>query len=215
MFQLGRTAGTLGTVDQSVLYRVNAGGPALTSVDDGPNWAADTAATSPLRTSGSNSATAPSSLATPLNDAAVPRGDLDRPPAQLWTTERNDPAGGNEMIWSFPVAAGTPVQVRLYLANRNASTDNLGNRIFSVDLDGVNVLDRIDLSGTVGHNFGTVRSFDITSDGSVDIRFVNIVNNPLINGIEIIEDRRRSDRHDRHAGRRRRAAVRRNDRQRS
>lgn len=184
--QLGRTTGTTGTVDQSVLYRVNAGGPTLTSVDDGPNWAADTATTSPLRTSGSSVATAPSSLATPINDAAVPKGDLDRPPAQLWTTERNDPAGGNEMLWAFPVPAGTAVQVRLYLANRNNATDDLGERVFDVQLDGATVLDDLDLSGTVGHNFGTTRSFDVVSDGTVDIRFVNGVNNPLVNGIEII-----------------------------
>jgi PKD repeat protein len=183
---LGNTVGTVGTVDTSVLYRINAGGPLLTSVDDGPNWLADTASTSPYRTSGSNPATAPSSLATPYNDAAVPRGDLDRAPAQLWTTERNDPAGGDPMNWSFPVAEGTPIQVRLYLANRNASTDNIGYRVFDVILDGVTVLDDLDLSGQVGHNFGTMRAFDVVSDGSVNIDFVNVVNNPLVNGIEII-----------------------------
>jgi len=184
---LGNATGTVGTVDPSVMYRINAGGPALPSVDDGPNWLADTAATSPFRTSGSNAATAPSSLATPFNDAAVLRGDLDRAPAQVWTTERNDPSGGNPMNWSFPVPAGTPIQVRLYLANRNAATDNLGNRVFDVALDGVTVLDDLDLSGQVGHNFGTMRSFSVISDGSVDINFVNGVNNPLINGIEIIQ----------------------------
>ena len=169
-----------------MLYRINAGGPALTSVDDGPNWLADNTSTSPYRTSGSNTATAPSSLATPFNDAAVPRGDLDRPPAHLWTTERNDPAGGNPMNWSFPVPAGTPIEVRLYLANRNNSTDNVGNRIFDVALDGALVLDDLDLSGQVGHNFGTMRSFTTVSDGTVNIDFINGVNNPLVNGIEIL-----------------------------
>jgi PKD repeat protein len=187
IFQLGRTAGTTGTVDPSVLYRVNAGGPALASVDDGPDWAADTASSSPYRNSGSSTSTAPSGLATPTNDAAVPKDDFDRPPAHLWTTERYDPAGGAEMQWTFPVAAGTPIRVRLYLSNRCRCTDQGGERIFDVDLDGVNVIDDLDLTGQVGHDVGTMRSFDIVSDGTVDISFRHgAAENPLVDGIEII-----------------------------
>ncbi len=186
IFQLGRTAGTTGTVDQSVLYRINAGGPLLASADDGPAWAADTASTSSFRNSGSSTGTAPSSLSTPANDSSVPKGDLDRPPAHLWTTERYDPATGSEMAWVFPVAAGTPIQVRLYLSNRATATNNVGERIFDVDLDGLNVLNDLDLSGDVGHDIGTMRAFDIVSDGSVNILFRHGVENPLINGIEII-----------------------------
>ena len=187
VFQLGRTSGSTGNVDQTVLYRVNAGGPQLTSADDGPNWTADTAASSPYRNTGSSTATAPLSLATPRNDSSVPKGDLDRPPAHLWTTERFDPAGGNEMEWSFPVPAGTPIQVRLYLANRANNTDNRGDRVFDVDLDGVTVVDDLDLSGAVGHDIGTMRAFDTVSDGTVHILFRHsAANNPLINGIEIV-----------------------------
>jgi PKD repeat protein len=188
VYLLGRSAGTTGT-DPSVLYRVNAGGPQLAAADDGPVWAADTSSTSTLRNSGSNTATAPSSLATPHNDATVPRGDFDRPPRELFTTERWDPTdGGNvEMAWNFPVPVGTPIQVRLYFANRATSTDDLGERIFDVDLDGQNVLNDLDLSGQVGHDIGTMRSFDRLSDGTVNILFRHQGrDNPLINGIEII-----------------------------
>jgi PKD repeat protein len=186
IFQLGRTSGTTGIVDQTVLHRINAGGPTLTSVDDGPDWTGDTGTTSLYRNSGSATSTAPSSLATPRNDAAVPKSDFDRPPAALWTTERYDPAGGNEMQWALPVAAGTPITVRLYLANRATSTDDLGERVFDVTLDNQVVLDDLDLSGTVGHDIGTMRSFDIVSDGTVNIGFVHGVENPLVNGIEIV-----------------------------
>ncbi len=190
VYLLGRSAGTTGT-DPSVLYRVNAGGPLLTSADDGPDWAADTSSTSTFRNSGSTTATAPSALATPNNDATVPRGDFDRPPREIFTTERNDPreagANQNEMQWNFNVPAGTPIQVRLYMANRQVATDDLGERIFDVDLDGQNVLNDMDLSGEIGHDVGTMRSFDKVSDGTVNILFRHgATSNPLINAIEII-----------------------------
>ena len=40
----------------NVLYRVDAGGPAIQSLDSGPDWAADTSDPSPYRNSGSNAA---------------------------------------------------------------------------------------------------------------------------------------------------------------
>ena len=40
--------------DPSVLYRINAAGPAIPSVDDGPDWAADQTDPSPYRNSGSS-----------------------------------------------------------------------------------------------------------------------------------------------------------------
>jgi chitodextrinase len=186
VYQLGRTSGASGTVDPSVLYRVNAGGPALASVDDGPDWMADTASSSPYRNGGTIS-TAPNNLATPTNDSTVPKSDVDRPPAHLFTTERYDPAGGSEMTWNFPVSSGTPITVRLYLSNRCRCTEDKGARIFDVVLDGATVIDNLDLSGDVGHDVGTMRSFDVVSDGNVDIDFVHgAADNPLIDGIEII-----------------------------
>jgi PKD repeat protein len=59
--------------------------------------------------------------------------------------------------------------------------------VFDVLLDGTLVLDDLDLSNSPGHDIGTMRSFDIVSDGTVDIDFVHGVDNPLINGIEIID----------------------------
>jgi PKD repeat protein len=182
VYMLGRTAGTTGT-DPSVLYRVNAGGPALPSVDDGPGWEADSGTTSAYRNTGSSVTTN-----TSIHDltTAVPASETDRPPANLWSTERNDPTGGNEMQWSFPVAAGTAIQVRLYMGNKCTCTDENGQRVFDVDLDGVNVINDLDLTASVGHDVGTMRSFNVTSDGTVNIDFRHVTDNPLINGIEII-----------------------------
>ncbi|MCW3813296.1 malectin [Micromonospora sp. DR5-3] len=168
-------------VPTNVLYRVNAGGPLVASTDSGPDWAADDGGNpSPYHNGGNN--TAGYGTVGSL-DGTVPAGT----PAALYSAERWDPAGDPEMRWQFPVPAGTEVQVRLYLANRYDGTASPGSRVFDVALDGVTVLDHLDLSGSVGHNVGTMRSFTIISDGSVDLDFRHVVENPLVNGIEIVK----------------------------
>lgn len=181
VYLFGRTGSAAS--DPSVLYRVNTGGPALPSADDGPDWQADASTTFTYRNSGSNTA---SYSAVPTVDAAVPNADIDRAPRGLYETERWDPQDLTEMQWSFPVPSGTPIEVRLYLANRCSCTASPGQRRFDVDLDGVQVLDDLDLSASPGHDIGTMRAFTKSSDGSVDIRFRHVTENPLINGIEIL-----------------------------
>ena len=87
-----------------------------------------------------------------------------------------------------PGTRGRDVQVRLYFANRcdvhrrpwaSASSTSL-----STD---ATVLNDYDIVADVGHNVGTMKSFDITSDGNVDIDFGHVVENPLINAIEIFD----------------------------
>ncbi|WP_162802272.1 PKD domain-containing protein [Ornithinimicrobium murale] len=169
-------------VQEDVLFRVNAAGPELPALDQGPAWAGDEAADSPWRNSGSNAATW-----TP-----VPSVTSDVPPttpAALFDSERWDPGirlDGGEMSWSFPVPSGEEITVRLYLANRYSGTSQPGQRVFDVVLDGTTVLDDYDIAADVGHDTGTVQEFDITSDGAVDIQFLHEVENPLIDGIEIV-----------------------------
>ncbi|MFG1951263.1 malectin domain-containing carbohydrate-binding protein [Micromonospora sp. NPDC048830] len=182
------TAGLPGTVYRAgvpaptnVLYRVNAGGPAVLAADNGPDWSADDGGNpSPYHNTGSSTAgfAAVGSL-----DATVPAGT----PAALYSDERYDGGGAPEMQWDFPVPAGTEVQVRLYLANRYDGTAAPGARVFDVTLDGTLVLDNLDLSASVGHNVGTMRSFTIVSDGTVDIDFGHVVENPLVDAIEIVK----------------------------
>jgi chitodextrinase len=174
------------TNDPSVLYRIDAAGPAIPSVDDGPDWAADQTDPSPYRNSGSNIATYSGTVAF---DSTVPNTPTDRAPAALYNSERWDGGSafdGQEMQWHFPVPAGTHVAVRLYLANRCSCTQFPGQRKFGITIDGTSVATNIDLSASPGPNIGTMKSFNITSDGSVDITFNHQVENPLVNGIEII-----------------------------
>jgi PKD repeat protein len=159
----------------NVLYRVNAGGAALASTDTGPDWAADNTTTSVFRNSGSTTATWGPLAATSLVNvpASTPLG--------IWTSERNDPIGGNELQWTFPVAAGTSTQVRLYFASRSIAL-----RRFTVLVDGTARLTGYDPNIDPGVNRGTMKSFDITSDGTVNIDLVHVLGNPEINAVEIV-----------------------------
>jgi PKD repeat protein len=167
----------LGGTDPSVLYRVNAGGAELASADDGPNWLADTAASpSPLHTTGSNVTTYTTNVAL---DATVPNTAGDKPPVTLFSAMRSDPNGGNDMLWSIPVTTGTPITVRLYFANRTGSTKAL-----NVNIDGSATAR---LSNFTLPTTGSMRSFDVTSDGIVNINFTRQgTNDPQVSGIEIL-----------------------------
>ncbi len=159
-----------------VLYRVNAAGPTLPALDDGPPWAADSAETNPLRTTGSRAVTSPAGVATA--DGTVP----STTPNAIFDTERYD-----EMSWAFPVETGADVSVRLYFVNRFSGTSTVGSRAFDVNVDGNSFLsgfDPVDAAG--GTERGTMRELAVASDGTVDIDFVSKVENPLVNGIEII-----------------------------
>ncbi len=160
----------------NVLYRVNAGGAAIAAVDAGPDWMSDNGASSPYHNTGSSTATF--SALSAANLVNVPAST----PLGIWTSERNDPLGGNEMQWTFPVTAGTAAQVRLYFASRSTTT-----RRFNVLIDGATKLSSYNPNVDPGVNKGTMKSFDIVSDGTVNIDFVHVQGNPQVNAIEILD----------------------------
>jgi PKD repeat protein len=163
----------------NVLYRVNAGGFAIQALDNGPDWADDSGGSSIYRNDGSNAA---GWSPVPAVDATVPATT----PSTVFDSERWSPSDNPPMKWAFPVASGTPLQVRLYFANRCTCTSGVGSRVFNVNIDGQRVLNNYDIVAAVGDQTGTMRSFSVTSDGSVNIDFSHVTENPLINGIEIV-----------------------------
>lgn len=173
--------GTCPSVDTSALYRVNAAGPPLPTLDCGPGWERDDSVRpSPYRNIGSSSGPwGP----VPFVDGTVPSST----PPQVFSTERWDGSGSPEMQWDFPVDAGTRIRVRLYFADRCVCTDDPGDRVFDVGLEGTIVLNNFDITAQAGHDTGTMRAFDITSDGNITITFRHGSDNPLINAIEIID----------------------------
>ncbi len=167
-----------GQTDLGVLYRVNAGGSQL-SGNGGKNWEADN---KQYITAGGNFTAANGS-----NIANVPAGV----PMALFQTERWDQGGSSdsqEMKWSFPVAPGA-VQIKLYLAESYLQISGPGQRVFDVAVEGnvppaFNDIDPYALGG--GLLSASVVSYTTTvNDGSLDLEFLRVKQNPAIKGIEI------------------------------
>jgi hypothetical protein len=94
------------------------------------------------------------------------------------------------MIWTFPVGAGATVEARLYFGNGYGGTNDAGERVFDVYVEGVvpPQLHSVDPSGQFGHQTGGMISHTVTvgADGLLDIRFDHNVDNPLVSAIEIV-----------------------------
>jgi len=161
-----------------VLYRVNAGGSALS---DG--WTSDSSGSpspySNVVAAQSKTTSVSSSINT--SHASVPSGT----PAALFQTERWDQTTGAEMQWDFAVSAGT-YEVRLYFAETYSKAQKIGGRVFDVQIEGQTVLDDYDVYAEVGANKGVVKSFFVTADNNLDIDLFHGVQNPAIKGIEIL-----------------------------
>src|SRR5680860_1302819 len=164
----------------NIVYRVNAGGGSVGSADNGPDWTADNASTSPFRNTGSNAAGYASGAAV---DSTVPSST----PNAVFDSERWSPSDTPAMNWAFPAPVGAPLQVRLYFANRCSCTSGSGQRAFDVSVEGTKFLDNFDIVAATGDQRGTMRAYDIpSSDGTVNIDFAHETENPLINAIEIV-----------------------------
>lgn len=180
-----------GSSNAVVLYRVNVGGPQLTAIDaPAPNWSADTAATgSPFHAAGgeglfddSQSGAYPGPVV--MTDPSLPPAV----PSALFQSERWDPAAAPEMRWSFPIATGTQVEVRLYFAELFSGITGAGQRVCSVRLQGAvpaafTSIDRYAVAGAKG---AMMRSALVTvTGGSLELEFLHEIENPALNGIEI------------------------------
>ncbi|MBX2819646.1 MAG: choice-of-anchor D domain-containing protein [Rhodothermaceae bacterium] len=186
-----------------VLYRVNAGGRSLASLNGFRIWTEDQAevaenalalaqvgAPSPyvnVAMSGNNTF---GTLDTITLDASVPSGV----PPEVFQTERWDQVGDPNQIWSFPVEVGKEVTVNIYLSeifltDENNGTD--GPRIFDIAVDGVvpAAFNDIDIFAEVGHDVGVMKTINTTSDGAIDIEFIQDggQNLPAVKGIEILD----------------------------
>jgi Malectin domain/Transmembrane protein 131-like N-terminal len=167
-----------------VLYRVNAGGPAVSGSAGSPAWSQDTAAApSPY----SNAAATGNLVETrdvpvDLTDPSVPAGT----PMSLFQSERWDVPASPNLTYSFPVPNGTPVEVRVYLAELHAPLQVVGGRVFDVKVEGAIAFRDVDVFARVGANKGLVLSASAVSNGSVDLAFVPGVDNPTVKAVEVV-----------------------------
>jgi hypothetical protein len=117
------------------------------------------------------------------SDASIPSGT----PAQLFNTVAFDPAGGAELQLDIPTQhTGITYLVTLYFVEIYGPTARTGARVFDVSIDGVLVLDNFDVFASAGAiNRGIARTFQIASDGNVDIDFAHVVENPALAGVTV------------------------------
>ena len=170
---------------ETILYRVNAGGTEIAATDGDIAWSADTVSNnSPFLIDPGSNTTASFPVVGP--GASVPEGVPDA----IYDTERWDQSGGSEMQWAFDVPESGLYEVRLYMGNGFNGTSEPGERIFDVAIEGSvpDSLDDIDLSEQFGHEVGGVFNNTVTvTDGTLNIEFIHGVENPLVNGIEIVQ----------------------------
>lgn len=166
---------------EQVIYRANAGGSFTDS--NGNTW---NPLTDYLVAGGGQTAShgQPSSI-----DSSVPAGTPD----QIWQTERWDPSESPEMQYEFDVPEGEQVEVRLYFYDGYSETSSVGDRVFDVSIEGQTVLDNFDIIEKYGDDTGAMESFTVTSDGTIDVDFGHVAENPQINAIEIVQTESQPD----------------------
>ncbi|WP_229792229.1 malectin domain-containing carbohydrate-binding protein, partial [Salegentibacter mishustinae] len=174
-------------VADEVLYRVNAGGPAITAIDGKLDWEQDTKANKSLYLTQAGMNNTYAGGMTSYNNEV----DQATTPVSIYNTERYDSgSGAPNMTYAFPVDKAGMYEVRLYMGNSYSGTSAVGKRIFDISIEGVvnPSLDDIDLSSRFGHQVGGViiKEVEVT-DGLLEISFIHgAIENPLINGIEIL-----------------------------
>ncbi|HKD97198.1 MAG TPA: malectin domain-containing carbohydrate-binding protein, partial [Micromonosporaceae bacterium] len=174
--------GVAGAPTTDVFYRVNTAGPSVPATDGGPDWISDNPASSYLTSGGNNVVTNSKVIA--KTDGTLPAGT----PLELFSDWRVDPATAPDMVWTFPVTAGTPVKVRLYFADRNFPAFVPGQRQFNISINGTVVQSNYDIVGTAGYNTATMLEFPVTSTGSITVQFTAVADKPLVDAIEIVRN---------------------------
>jgi hypothetical protein len=100
----------------------------------------------------------------------------------IYQTKRSDPSASPDLIYSFSVPAAK-YRVNLYFAD----TVIADVRVFDINIEGVQVINDLDISGTVSPNAAMFKAVDLeVVDGQINIEFKRSVGDPIISGIEIL-----------------------------
>ena len=165
-------------VGGTVYARINSAGPLVPAIDGGPDWEADANPGHPFLTDGGSNGNAGFPAVEP--GPTVPTNV----PGAIFDTERWSTSGFSYGVPNVP--AGTQVFVRLFLGNGFPGTNQVGQRVFDISIDGTIVQNDFDMIPAFGDLTGGMLEYLVTSDGIVDIGFANVVENPLVNGIEVV-----------------------------
>ena len=162
----------------TAVYRVNAGGA---KVSGSPVWLKDTKrAPSSFVSTATGNATKTVSRAIDV-EPSVPAGT----PQKIFQSARLAVVGSPSLQWDFPVSQGSYV-VRLYFAEIFPKVGTVGARTFDVEIEGIEVLTDYDIFADVGADAGVVKSFEVVSDGTLDIDFLSGAGKPpMVNALEV------------------------------
>ncbi len=163
------------TSDGEVVHRWVAGNADVAATDGGMDWSSSTA---PI--------VAGTTTVSTFNITALDGSVPSTTPVGVFTQERWARPTGDGMQFEFAVDPGY-YAIRLYMGNGYAGTDQPGERLFDVTIEGELFLDDFDLAGTFGASVGGMMQWTgQIDDGIADIDFAAVLENPLINGIEIV-----------------------------
>ncbi len=164
--------------DLGVIYRWNAGTNAVAATDGGPDWVASANTTVGSATIASHGGTWTLANSVP---GTTPVGIFAQ---EYWGSSTRSEMGLEFGNGSLP---GGTYAVRLYMGDGYSGTSDLGERVFDVSVEDQLLLDDLDLSGTLGHRVGGMFEWQgAVQDGTVNIDFEHVIENPLINAVEII-----------------------------
>jgi hypothetical protein len=89
------------------------------------------------------------------------------------------------MQYEFAIPEGQQVEVRLYFYDGCDCTSAVGDRVFDVSVEDQTV-ENFDIVEQYGDDTGAMKSFTVTSDGTIDVDFAHVTENPQVNAIEIV-----------------------------
>jgi len=145
--------------------RINCGGPNYTDTK-GNLWQADTDFTS-----GSVSTT-----------GVTVTGTAD--PALYQDTRMNNV--NNALAYNFPLTNGT-YHVNLYFAETNASSEQVGARVFNVLIQGNVVFQNLDVFAEAGANAALEKGTDVNvTNGNLTVAFKNVAGSAKVAAIEVL-----------------------------
>ena len=180
----------------TVLFRINAGGPAVAASDGGPEWSADQAATA-AGALGKAQAGTPSPFVVldggqrdmtrgPYGSILQAPNATDAPDAVFATNRLSTASGPDGLAWRFELPDGDYL-ARLFFAEWFPPAEAPGTRVFDVSVEGRTALDDFDMAAVHGVRVAGVQEIAVdVSDGALDIAFHRDARHPYVNAIEIL-----------------------------
>ncbi|WP_411893370.1 malectin domain-containing carbohydrate-binding protein [Winogradskyella sp. A2] len=174
---------------ETPVVRINAGSPTtINSTDNGPDWESNPSqgSYSGVSYSVNTGNISNTNFLYSNRDSSIPDYIDEATFDEIFSQERWDEISGEEMAFSIPISNGN-YKINLYLGNNCTCTNQIGERIFDILIEGTLVKDNLDLVSSFGHQVASMLSYSVSvDDNELNILFDHELENPLINAIEVV-----------------------------